>query len=299
MPQDRRLAAIIFTDIVGYTALMGRDEDRAFEILEINREIHKTVLSRYHGTLIKEMGDGILASFSSNSDAVRCAIEIQQEAKSENIKLRIGIHEGEMVFAGADVLGDGVNVASRLEELAEEGCINISGAVYKDIRNKAGITAEFIEEKKLKNVEEPVKIYKVHCGEHARNKEPTKQQESQKARNKLPFYIIAGLAVGIAAILIWFLPGNDNDSKTTEVTDEVIDKSIAVLPFRNDSPSQENEYFCNGMVEEILTHLQKIEDLRVKSRTSIEQYRNPDKDLITIAGELEVAFILEGSVRKA
>ena len=145
--EDRRLAAIMFTDIVGYTALMGSNEDKAFRLLRKNRDLQRPLIKKYRGEWLKEMGDGILASFNTASDAVRCAGEIQNEAKKAGIPLRIGIHEGEVVFEGGDVLGDGVNVASRLEEMAEEGCINISGAVYKDIKNKAGISIEFVEEK--------------------------------------------------------------------------------------------------------------------------------------------------------
>jgi adenylate cyclase len=146
MPEDRRLAAIMFTDIVGYTALMGSDEDNAFQLLRKNRDLQRPLIKKYRGEWLKEMGDGILASFHTASDAVRCAGEIQHEAKKVGIPLRIGIHEGEVVFEGGDVLGDGVNIASRLQESAEEGCITISGSVYRDIKNKKGIKAEFIEE---------------------------------------------------------------------------------------------------------------------------------------------------------
>ena len=264
MPEDRRhtspvrkLAAVMFTDIVGYTKLMGSDEDKAFEILKINREIHTLLLKRYNGTLIKEMGDGILASFSSNSDAVRCAIEIQQESKTENIKLRIGIHEGEMVFAGADVLGDGVNVASRLEELAEEGCINVSGAVYKDIRNKADIITEFIEEKTLKNVDEPVKVYKIF---------------SQETNDKI------------------VEEGSSTSPKKP---------SIAVLPFVNMSADPEQEYFCDGMTEEIINALSHVENLKVIARTSAFMFKEKHEDIREIGKKLDVGTLLEGSVRKA
>jgi len=137
--QERRLAAIMFTDIVGYTALMGKDEDSAFETLRINKEIHIRLIDKYRGTLIKEMGDGILVSFNSSSDAVRCAFEIQNESKAKEIPLKIGIHEGEMVFAGDDVLGDGVNIASRLEAVTETGNITISEAIYRNVKNKPGI----------------------------------------------------------------------------------------------------------------------------------------------------------------
>jgi TolB-like protein/class 3 adenylate cyclase/Tfp pilus assembly protein PilF len=299
MPGDRRLAAIMFTDIVGYTALMGSDEDKAFKVLRKNREIQRPIIKKYNGKWLKEMGDGILASFNTASDAVRCAGDIQKVTKKEGIGLRIGIHEGEVVFEGGDVLGDGVNVASRLEELAESGTINISGAVYKDIKNKAGIAAEYIGEKILKNVDDPVKVYKVRYEEEDRKKDLPKWEETTITRNKLPYFIIGGLLVVTVVFLIWlFLPAKEKEPQTTNVLAELVDKSIAVLPFRNDSPDPDNEYFCNGVVEEILTHLQKIEDLNVKSRTSSEQYRNPGKELMMIAKELGVAFILEGSVRK-
>ncbi len=125
----------MFTDIVGYTALMGSDEDRAFDVIRKNREIHTELVGKFKGTLIKEMGDGMLVSFNLASDAVRCAIEIQKACKEQSIPLKIGIHEGEMVFEGSDVLGDGVNIASRLQESAGKGWITISGAVYGDIKN--------------------------------------------------------------------------------------------------------------------------------------------------------------------
>ncbi|MFC2124723.1 adenylate/guanylate cyclase domain-containing protein [Bacteroidota bacterium] len=290
--EDRRHIAVMFTDIVGYTALMGSDEDKAFDMLKRNHTIHATLIKKHNGKLIKEVGDGTLASFPLASDAVRCAMDIQKEARSQKIPLKIGIHQGEMVMVGADVLGDAVNVASRLQESAEEGCISISGKVYSDVKNKAGIEAEFIEEQRFKNVEDPIKVYKVRCEEE--DAEPISEQQPAK-KNKLPYYIIAGLVVVIAAILIWqLLPMKDTGSGPMEV----LDKSIAVLPFRNDSPDQENEYFCNGMMEDILNNLQKVEDLRVRSRTTVEQYRDNKKDVGKIANELDVTFIVEGSVQK-
>ena len=118
---------------------MGSDEEKAVDMLSRNRSIHQSCIEKFNGTLIKEIGDGILASFSLASEAVRCAIEIQKECKEQDIPLKIGIHEGEMIFSGSDVIGDGVNIASRLQEDAHEGCINISAAVYRDIKNKADI----------------------------------------------------------------------------------------------------------------------------------------------------------------
>ncbi|MFC2123228.1 adenylate/guanylate cyclase domain-containing protein [Bacteroidota bacterium] len=294
MPEDRRLAAIMFTDIVGYTALMGSDEDKAFQLLRKNRDLQRPLIKKYKGEWLKEMGDGILASFNTASDAVRCAGEIQNAAKKAGIGLRIGIHEGEVVFEGSDVLGDGVNVASRLEELAEEGCINISGAVYKDIKNKAGITTELVGEKSLKNVEDPIKVYKV-CYEE----EPAPSTEQPARKNRLLYYIIAGLVVVIAAILILqFLPTKETKQPTPEEATVEIDKSIAVLPFKSLSDDPEKQYLADGVMDAILLHLSKIEDLRVISRTSVEQFRDPNKTIGEIANELNVSYILEGSFQK-
>jgi adenylate cyclase len=298
--EDRRLAAIMFTDIVGYTALMGSDEDKAFEMLRKNREIHKSCIEKHNGTLIKEVGDGMLISFNLASDAVRCAKDIQEEAMNQQIPLKIGIHEGEMVFEGADVLGDGVNVASRLQEMSDEGTIIISDAVNRDIKNKPGIETRFIKEVSLKNVDEPVKVFKVITDlekeEIAKDKKQiaNKYQIAKRKNLQALLYIILASIIVLAVIWKFFL-GPDQQS----TPDSQLSKSIAVLPFRNDSPDQENEYVCNGMMEELLTHLQKIADLRVTSRTSVEKYRNTQKDLREIAEELGVAFVVEGSVRKA
>jgi len=259
MPEDRRLAAIMFTDIVGYTALMGRDEDKAFQILRKNREIQRPIIKKYRGEWLKEMGDGILASFHTSSDAVRCAGEIQNVANKAGISLRIGIHEGEVVFEGGDVLGDGVNVASRLEELAEEGCINISGAVYKDIKNKAGIEAKFIEEKTLKNVDDPIKIYTVTCKELSQ----------------------------------------DKSSRITSDSSITKRKSIIVLPFINMSPDPDQEYFSDGLTEEIITDLSHIHNLLVISRSSAMTFKGTKKKISEIVDEVNVRYVLEGSVRKA
>jgi len=256
--QERRLAAIMFTDIVGYTALMGKDEDHAFEMLARNRKIHQELIKKHQGILIKEVGDGTLASFSLASDAVRCAMDIQKESKHQQVPLKIGIHEGEMVFEGADVLGDGVNVASRLQEMSDEGCITISGAVYRDVKNKAGILTRFLEETTLKNVDEPVKVYQVICEEEFEEGILEKRQND--------------------------LPGK---------------KSIIVLPFENMSSDPEQEYFSDGLTEEIITDLSHVHDLLVISRNSAMTFKGTRKKTREIAREVNVRYILEGSVRKA
>ena len=296
---NRRHAAIMFTDIVGYTSLMGSDEDRAFEVLAKNREIHNQLVEKYKGTLIKEMGDGMLISFNLASDAVRCAIEIQKTSKEQDIPLKIGIHEGEMVFEGNDVLGDGVNIASRIQDDTQEGCIMISGSVYKDIKNKSDIKTKFIKEKAFKNVDEPVKVYQVLCEGETKEDKSGQDQDQKKSGSRIMYYIVGGLVVVIAAILIWqFIPNKEAGKPTPEETVVEMDRSIAVLPFKNLSPEEENQYFCDGIMEGILNHLSKIKDLRVVSRTSVEKYRDGSIQSPQIGEELNVTYLVEASVFK-
>jgi TolB-like protein/Tfp pilus assembly protein PilF len=257
MQQERRHAAIIFTDIVGYTVLMGSNEDHAYKLLRENRKIHQQIIKKYNGTLIKEIGDGTLISLPLSSDAVRCAIEIQKTSIDQDIPLKIGIHEGEVVFEGSDVIGDGVNIASRLQEIAEEGSIIISGAVYGNIKNKPDINTEFLEERVLKNVNEPVKTYKVSVG------------------------------------------GKDHINQKKTLQPQSVKPSIAVLPFVNMSNDPEQEYFCDGITEEIINALCHIEDLKVIARTSAFMFKDKHEDMRTIGKKLDVAHLLEGSVRKA
>ena len=284
--QTHRHAAIMFTDIVGYTALMGSNEDKAFEVLKKNQDIHKKLILQFKGTLIKEMGDGMLISFDLASDAVRCAIEIQKASKEQDIPLKIGIHEGEMVFADADVLGDGVNIASRLQEGAEKGCIHISSSVYKNVRNKADINTRFVEERTFKNVAEPVKVYQV-LGDGEEQIPVTNNQESSS--NKYLYYVLAGIV--IVSLLIWkYLP-----------TDEPIEigNSIAVLPFVDMSASKDQEYLGDGLAENIITSLSGIKELKVIGRTSSFQFKGDKIDLRDIGEKLKVAAVLEGSVQKS
>ena len=165
MAASRQLAAIVFTDIVGYTALMGEDEEKAIQLLHKNRQLQKPLIEKYNGTWIKEIGDGVLASFPTVTDAVLCANEIQNACGNiDDLKLRIGIHLGEVVFEDHDVFGEGVNIASRLQVLAPIGGTWISEAVYKNVSNKKEIITRFVREEILRNVKEPVKIYELVNG---------------------------------------------------------------------------------------------------------------------------------------
>jgi len=295
---ERRLAAIMFTDITGYTTLMGKDEERAFGILQKNREIHTKFIEKHHGKLIKEIGDGMLISFSSSSDAVRCALEIQTESKKENISLKIGIHEGEMVFDRDDVHGDGVNIASRLQDITETGSITISDVVHRNVKNKPGIYTDYIGEKLLKNVEEPIKVFRVSDVEILEEIKPS--PEKPKTRKIIPYILLGGIIIIIvAAIFIWKNLSEKPSDRDVSQAGSIPDKSLAVIPFRNDSPNPEDEeWFCNGMLEDILNGLSKIGDLKVLSRTDVEPYRDTTLTRPEIARALGVTYLIEGSVRK-
>jgi TolB-like protein len=202
-----------------------------------------------------------------------------------------------MNFSGSDVIGDGVNIASRLQEIAPEGCIAISGKVYSDIKNQAGFHTKFVGDKKLKNVDDPVKVYKVLCENESQKPE---KEKAIKSRNQLIYYFLSGIIVVLVIFLIWqFFPSKETTSQSEEFESMEIDRSIAVLPFTDMSQNKDQEYFCDGMMEEILTHLYKIGDLRVTSRTSVMGYKETNKKARKIARELGVAHILEGSVRKS
>ena len=263
----RKLAAIMFTDIVGYTSLMEENEHRALKLLQKNREVQKPLIEKHGGTWLKEIGDGTLSSFPSAINAVQCAIEMQRVLKRDpKHNLRIGIHVGDMVFEEGDVFGAGVNVASRLEPLAEPGGICVSGRVYDDIHNKPDIEAVFLGEKKLKNVERPVRAYAL-------------QDE------------------GLPKIKLAHVPREKE--RASPLQGQISPKSVAVLPFSNMSADKEQAYFCDGMAEEIINALAKIEGLRVAARTSSFAFKGKHEDIREIGKKLNVDKILEGSVRKS
>lgn len=301
MASSRQLAAIMFTDIVGYTALMGKDEKQAFDLLRKNREIQKLQISHFNGKWIKELGDGVLASFHTVTDAVMCAAAIHEAcAAVAGLQLRIGIHLGEVVFENDDVFGDGVNIASRLQTLAPIGGTWVSESIYKNIFNKKEIIAQFIKEESLKNVSEPVKIYELTVIDAPEYK-PEKFSISNKpgpvvSSNKKKTFIGITIFVLLVAVLAYFFIIKQN-KPASNITSA--DKSIAVLYFDNMSGDPEQEYFSDGITEEIITHISKIKDIRIISRTSVLPYKGKPLNLKKIAGELNVNSILEGSVRKS
>jgi adenylate cyclase len=259
MPQNRQLAAIMFTDIVGYTTLMGSDEEKAFRILHKNRALQKPIIEQFNGRWIKELGDGVMASFNTVSDAVHAAIKIQKESVAvPDLQLTIGIHLGEVVFENEDVFGDGVNIAARIQAFAIPDSIYISEAIQNNISNKQGIETRFVKQEKLKNVASPIRIYEVVM---AHQKDSLKLSETS--------------------------------------LQESSGKSIAVLPFVNMSNDPDQDYFCDGLSEEIIDALSQLNNLRVIARTSAFSFKGKNIDVREIGKTLGVKTLLEGSVRKS
>jgi TolB-like protein len=280
----------MFTDIVGYSNLMGNDESEGLRILRINRKIHQTIIKKYSGKWHKEMGDGTLASFKTISNAIYCAGELINICNQENISLRIGIHFGEIVSERGDIFGDGVNIASRLEPLADKDQILVSGTVHQNIKNKPGVSSTYLKEVKLKNLEEPVKIYKISVQLSSEIKK--KYIFPERSRRKILAYVIFIL---ISLLLIYSLSDYKRFLKLDDPEDT--EKSIAILPFKNLGSIVEHQYYLDGLVEDLITKLCYVKELRVISRTSSDQYRNTDKSLTDIGDELNAQYIVEGSGR--
>jgi adenylate cyclase len=260
---QRRLAAILVADVVGYSRLMERDETGTLAALtERRKTVLQPLVTRHHGRIVKLMGDGVLVDFASAVNAVACAVDLQKELANANrntpadrrIELRIGINLGDILTEGGDLYGDGVNIAARLEGLAEPGGIIVSETVVSHVRGKVTFGFEDLGEKKLKNIDGRVRIFKV-----------------------------SGLSLTTA-------PAANMDSSRF---------AIAVLPFVNMSGDPDQEYFSDGITEDIITDLSKISALNVVSRNSAFTFKGRPTEVAQVAQRLNVGHIVEGSVRKA
>jgi TolB-like protein/class 3 adenylate cyclase len=268
---ERRLAAILAADVAGYSRLMGEDEEGTLTALKaIRRELGDPKIAEHKGRIVKTTGDGLLVEFHSVVDAVRCAVEVQRAMAERNarappekrIEFRFGIHQGDIIVEDGDIFGDGVNLAARLEGLAEPGGICVSGRVHADAAGKVDVAFEDLGEQSLKNIARPLRVYRM------RPKSPLPSPPPLAGEGR----------VGV-------LPLPDKPS-------------IAVLPFQNMSGDPEQEYFADGMVEEIITALSRIRWLFVIARNSTFIYKGRAVDVKQIGRELGVRYVLEGSVRK-
>ncbi len=287
---QRRLAAIMFSDIVGYDSLLKEDEKKAFEYLRKNQRIHKRLIKKFNGRWLKEMGGGILASFNSNIDAVMCAVSIQKATTEVEIPVRIGIHLGDVIFEKKDVLGDGVNVASRIQNAVSSNSIVISETVYNDIKNKEGLEIDYIGEQPLKGVTKPVGIYKVTCQDENLLDFSFDTGELVRPFSFGRTTIVVGIMVIalVAYALYYLLPKVINPPSKQ-------DQSVLVLPFTNYT-GDTLDYFVEGMHDILIGNVGKISALRVLGRTTANAYKDTEKSLTEIAEELGVNTFIEGSV---
>ncbi|HEY5968053.1 MAG TPA: adenylate/guanylate cyclase domain-containing protein [Chitinophagaceae bacterium] len=301
MPSTRQLAAILFTDIAGYTAMMQRDEQSAIKMVKHHRAVLEKTVGEFEGNVIEFYGDGSLCIFTSITKAMHCAFSIQQQMQADHppVPLRLGLHIGEVIYEDGKIMGDGVNIASRIQSLGLPGSILFSKEIFDKIRNHPEFKTVNLGRFKMKNVHEPMEVYALaNDGLTVPAKEKIEgrvvditAKRNQKAIRK---WILVSAAAIVITLIALLLPGLlKNNSVFTGS-----DKSIAVLPFDNISNDTLQQYFSDGITEDIITQLSKIADLKVISRTSVMEYKNNKKNIKKIAEELGVATILEGSVRK-
>ena len=299
MSQTRQLAAILFTDIVGYSALMQQDEQRAISLVRHHRTVLENTVTEHDGNVIEYYGDGSLCIFTSVTQAMKCAFRIQQQLKQEPaVPLRIGLHIGEIVNEDGKIMGDGVNISSRIQSLGRAGSVLFSKEIFDKIRNHSEFKSVYLGKFLLKNIAEPMEVYALaNDGLTVPVKEEIEgriKDLSTKGLSRQLKWIMASALAIVLMIIAAFLIGTFKKQNAFSGRE----KSIAVLPFENMSHDSLQQYFSDGITEDIITQLSKIADLKVISRTSVMQYKDNRKNIREIADELGVASILEGSVRK-
>lgn len=308
--EERKLAAIMFTDMVGYSALAQRDDKVALELLEEHRRLLREIFPRFHGTEIKTIGDAFLVEFGSALEAAQCAIEIQRTLAKRNhdvtsdrrIELKIGIHIGDVMHRDGDVYGDGVNIASRIEQLAGAGGICVSMDVERQIRNALEARFEKFGSADLKNIKLPMDLFRIVLPWEKSAGFPAK-----KTSKKLLLLVPAAVLVILALLAGWWWMQRSSKNQQPVVahalpaapTNTPDQKSVAVLPFVNLSDDKGSEYFSDGVSEELLTVLQKIPGMHVAARTSAFSFKGKNATAQEIGQKLGVAYLVDGSVRKS
>ena len=297
MQPTRRLAAILFTDIVGSTSMMQKDEQHAVSINKRYVAVLKECVLSHDGEILNDFGDGSLCTFHSATEAIRCAMEMQQQLQIDpKVPLRMGLHVGEIFFENGKVFGDGVNVASRVQSLGVANSILFSAVIKSEIKNQQEFKCVSVGKFHFKNVDEPMEVFALsNEGLTVPKKEELtgklKEIEKKSSRKKI---IIAGVVLLLLIVGLFFYKQFIRPEGFMSK-----EKFIAVLPFANMSNDKENEYFSDGMTDEIITQVSKIPLLKVISRTSVMQYKKSTKSLKQIAEELGVSYVLEGGIQKS
>ena len=305
----RKLTAILSADVKGYSRLMGEDEVGTIQTLNTYKEVMANLIQQHHGRVVDAPGDNLLAEFGSVVDAVQCGVEIQKELKKRNTEIpenrrmefRIGVNLGDVVEDGEQILGDGVNIAARLESLSEAGGICISGTAYDQVKHKLPVGYQYLGKQTVKNITEAVRTYRVLMEPEAAGKvigeeEPKPTKWSWKA------VVVVAVMVLVAGGLIWnfYLRGSQTERARVEKMAFPLPDipSIAVLPFVNISGDPGQEAFADGVTENITTTLSKIPKIFVIARNSAMEYKGKPIDVKKVAGNLGVRHVLEGSIQK-
>ena len=309
----RKLTAILSADVKGYSRLMGADEEATVRTLQEYKEVMASSIQHHRGRIVGTAGDSVLAEFASVVDAVQCAVEIQQVLRAKNallpenrrVEFRIGINLGDVIEEGDSIYGDGVNIAARMESLAQAGGICISGSAYEQIENKLPLRYEYLGEHEVKNIAKPVRVYRAQIEPEAA---PSQVRGEKKPGRKLFSRATLGIGVivvGVVALVLWQFvlrpasPPREVASKEKMALPLPDMPSIAVLPFVNMSEDPKQEFFSDGMTEEIITALSKSPYLLVIARNSTFTYKGKPVKIKQVAEELGVRYVLEGSVRRS
>jgi len=309
----RKLAAILSADVKGYSRLMGEDEKGTVRTLNTYKEIMIGLIQHHHGRVVDAPGDNVLAEFASVVDALECAVEIQKELKTRNDELpenrkmefRIGVNLGDVIEDGEQILGDGVNIAARLESLSDAGGVCISGTAFDQVRNKVNLGYEYLGEQPVKNIALPVRVYKILLEPEAVGRIIGEKKAKPTQWQRPVTVLVIILIIIAAAIAIWRLylhpahPPVEVASKEKMAFPLPDKPSIAVLPFVNMSDDPKQEYFSDGISEEIITALSKVPRLFIIARNSTFTYKGKSVKVKQVSEELGVRYVLEGSVRRS
>ena len=311
----RKLTTILSTDVAGYSRLMGDDEAATVKTLEQYKEIMFELIREHRGRVVNSPGDNLLAEFTSVVDAVQCAVAVQKELQARNTELpenrkmqfRIGVNLGDVIEEESRIYGDGVNIAARLESLADPGGICISKTAFDQIETKLPLGYEYLGEQSVKNIAKPVGAYRVVLESRITDKKPSAEKPKSSGRKPLIYGLVGVVVLLVAVTAVWQLmprlssqpPPSVEKADPQKMAFSLPDKpSIAVLPFTNLSDDKEQEYFADGLTEEIINGLSKVEHVFVIARSSTFTYKNKSVKVQQVAEEMGVRYVLEGSVRK-
>ncbi|MGH7311020.1 MAG: adenylate/guanylate cyclase domain-containing protein, partial [Candidatus Rokuibacteriota bacterium] len=305
-PVERKLAAILSADVEGYSRLMGQDEVATVRTITAYREAIGSTVARHAGRVVDAPGDNVLAEFASVVDAVQCAVEIQRELQTRNaalpashhMRFRIGINLGDVIVEGERLYGDGVNIAARMESLAEGGGICLSGTAYDQVEGKLAIGYEYLGEHTVKNIARPVRVYRLRLEPGASS--PTSRGSRGGSRRRM--YAVAATVAAVLVVLGaggwagWLWLGGAASPPRLALPDR---PSVAVLPFANLSQDPSQEYFSDGVTEDLITGLSKVSGLFVIARNSVFTYKGRAVRVGEVGRDLGVRYVLEGSVQRA